>query len=175
MPCSTTSADRCALPSPRRRVFFLIILLASLFADGYGPGAARGPRLVRGGARADHARADRSRARQVCRALLYPHAVAQGIYLACHTHLPALADNGDRCLRLRSMRDTLWPRLRCRRSYPRRNWIMQNGARSSVVDQRKRGGDLSWGWQIQVLSVDRESLSCVCPAGFTSPSTGARR
>ena len=70
------------------------------FADGYGPGAARGPRLVRGGARADHARADRSRARQVCRALLYPHAVVQGIYLACPTRLvvPSVADNGDRCL-----------------------------------------------------------------------------
>jgi hypothetical protein len=33
-------------------------------ADGYSTGAAWGPRLFRGGAHADHARTDRSRARQ---------------------------------------------------------------------------------------------------------------
>jgi hypothetical protein len=55
-------------------------LVLAVSADRYGPGAPWGPRLVRGGAHADHARTDRSRARQVCRALLYPYAVVQGIY-----------------------------------------------------------------------------------------------
>ena len=57
--------------------FSLLVLAVS--ADGYGPGAAWGSRLFRGGAHADHARTDRSRARQVCRALLYSYAAVQGI------------------------------------------------------------------------------------------------
>lgn len=60
------------------------LAFSSFLLDGYRPGAPWGSRLVRGRTRADHARADRGRARQVCRALLYPHAVVQGTYIPVH-------------------------------------------------------------------------------------------
>ena len=60
------------------------ILRRRLSLDGYRSSAPWGSRLVRGRTRADHARADRGRARQVCRALLYPHAVVQGTYIPFH-------------------------------------------------------------------------------------------
>jgi hypothetical protein len=96
----------------RRQVRHLLYLCGSqdrfyfgAATDGYGSGAAWGPRLVRGGTRADHARTDRSRARQVRRALLYPYAVVQGIYFLS-SQRPVWADKRW-IYRSRSLRDTL--------------------------------------------------------------------
>jgi len=76
-------------------LIYSLLLSRRLPADGYRPGAAWGPRLVRGRARADHARADRSRACQVRRPLLYPYAVVQGNTPPLHRGTPFMAHGDD--------------------------------------------------------------------------------
>ncbi len=151
------------------------ILLLAFSADGYGPGVARGPRLVRGRAHADHARSDRSRTRQVCRALLYPYTVIQGMYIHLSQRSVCLVDNSDLIKIERFARYIVaTPELQEKLSQAELDHAKRC---ASLFCCHSRGitGGFAVGFVIQVLSVDREPLSCISPAIFTSSSTRARR